>query len=175
MQEEWKAILGYGKYSVSNFGNVRNDYTGRAIKGCNNNGYRTLGLYNGKSQKTFLVHRLVACAFLSPVENMDVVNHIDCNRSNNRVDNLEWLTRGLNNKHTASLGRMSKGILRPQHKLSEEDVVLIKDMICSGLGNKKIGPMFGVSHTAIKHIRTGRNWKHILPTCRQDESLSTLG
>lgn len=100
MNEIWKDITGYcGKYQVSTFGNVRSlnfNRTGR----CKNlkfkvskDGYFCVALYGcGEKQKWFFVHRLVAQEFIPNTNNLPFVNHIDEDKKNNNVENLEWCT-----------------------------------------------------------------------------------
>ena len=90
--EEWKEIPGYeGLYEVSNMGNVRNVRRNtllRLSKDCY--GYTQVSLYKNSIRTGLRVHRLVAQAFLSNPDNLPQVNHKDEDKSNNRVDNLEW-------------------------------------------------------------------------------------
>lgn len=91
--EEWKQIR-HLHYSISNFGNVRNDLTGKQLKPQKNIcGYMVILLYDNGKPLHFQIHRLVLMAF-NPVKNMQnlQVNHIDHNRANNRLQNLEWTT-----------------------------------------------------------------------------------
>ena len=102
MKEEiWKSIEGYPNYEVSNLGNVRslNYHRENKIKFLNpyvSNGYQIVSLCKDGKQKRFLVHRLVAQAFISNPNNHPEVNHKDENKQNNCVDNLEWCTREYN-------------------------------------------------------------------------------
>ena len=109
--EIWKDIKGYeGKYQVSNLGSVKSveriSTTGQRLhekimKTCQDKGgYKFIGLWNDGKKKNFKVHRLVIEAF-NPVEGM---NNLDCNhkdedKTNNRLENLEWLTRKENLNH----------------------------------------------------------------------------
>ena len=102
--EEWRPIKGYeGQYQVSNLGRVKSLgrykrtkgnaifwFDGRILKQyINNAGYLMIGLWDEKI-KRFLVHRLVAEAFIPNPDNLPQVNHRDENKTNNSVDNLEW-------------------------------------------------------------------------------------
>lgn len=112
-KEGWKLIKGYEKYMVSNTGKVKSlDYmhTGREhiLKtSLGNHGYVTVGLYNNGKPKKMLVHRLVAEAFIPNPDNFREVNHKDCNKENNNVDNLEWVTPKQNIKHAVDSGRIN--------------------------------------------------------------------
>ena len=126
MHEEWRDVAGYeGLYQVSNFGEVKS--MPREISYINRYGYKTtvktiekkmtpsnvgrgwmnkcgylsvMLTINGK-QKRVGVHRLVAQAFIPNPDNKPQVNHIDGNKHNNKVDNLEWVTREENMQHAA--------------------------------------------------------------------------
>ena len=111
--EIWKDISNYeGLYQVSNLGNIRslNRYTNgrnskRLIKGKilkvfkDKDGYMNVNLYKNAEIKQFKVSRLVAQAFIPNIDNKPQVNHIDGNRYNNQVSNLEWCTSRENNLH----------------------------------------------------------------------------
>lgn len=109
-QEVWKPVVGFeGVYCVSNFGNikgvVRSGSTGKPLHPqMNHNGYMMVHLYNHPKHKVTTVHRIVATAFIPNPENKRTVNHIDGNKKNNRVDNLEWATHGENHRHAYRIG-----------------------------------------------------------------------
>lgn len=103
MQEKWKKIGGYGNYSISNLGRIRNNNTGSflspTIRSSTCDYYSILlPIGNGKYRHKN-VHRLVAEAFVDGQNDGLVVNHIDGDKHNNRADNLEWTTRSQNDKH----------------------------------------------------------------------------
>lgn len=104
--EEWKDIKGYeDHYQISNFGNVRNKSNNNQLKTRkHSNGYLRFCLSKGGITKDFYAHRLVASAFIDNVLNKMDVNHIDGNKTNNNVINLEWATRSENQKHAFSTG-----------------------------------------------------------------------
>lgn len=101
MQEQWKKILDFPNYSVSNSGFVRNDRTGkiRALS-LDTYGYpQTILTREGGIRKCAKVHRLVATAFIENPYNKPMINHIDGNKQNNSVNNLEWCTNQENQDH----------------------------------------------------------------------------
>ena len=107
MEEVWKDVVGYeGLYQVSNLGRVKSLKRNQLLKPkIAKNGYVQVKLYNG-DKKTRYIHRLVANAFLDNHNGKAEVNHIDSNPSNNRLDNLEWVTHKENMEWSALQGTM---------------------------------------------------------------------
>jgi hypothetical protein len=92
--EIWKKIDGYDHYSVSSFGNVRNDRTGRILKASiNNYGYSNVKFCKDKKRKLYKVHRLVVIAFIENPGNKLCVDLIDNSRLTNHVSNIRWTTK----------------------------------------------------------------------------------
>lgn len=110
MKEIWKDIKGYeGLYRVSNLGRVQNKKTLHILKGSiNSNGYRGVILCKNGKIKGYLVHRLVAIAFIENPENKPCVNHLDCDVINNNSKNLEWCTQKENIDYCIKLNRNYK-------------------------------------------------------------------
>lgn len=114
MKEIWKPVEGYeGLYEISNLGRVKslsrqkqlNKYVKtideRIMKqSLNKRGYMYVRLTKNGVQRAYRVHRLVAAAFVENPDNLPHVNHIDFNRTNNRADNLEWITPKCNSEHS---------------------------------------------------------------------------
>lgn len=102
LKVEWKLIEGFdGIYSVSNYGEVRNNKTGKLMKlRKNEKRYLRTNLTKNGNQKSVRVHRLVAQAFIPNPENKPQVNHIDFNKENNCVNNLEWVTNKENTQYS---------------------------------------------------------------------------
>ena len=96
----WKDINGYeGKYFVSDDGRIRNSLGDELSPYTTKKGYLRIGLYKEGSTKNFLVHRLVAEAYIDNSMNFKEVNHIDLNKKNNHVKNLEWVDGSKNVQH----------------------------------------------------------------------------
>ena len=93
-QEIWKPIKGYEeKYSISNFGRIRNKRTSRITEGrIGNHGYKRVSFRKEGEIKEYLIHRLVAETFIENKQRKRTVNHIDGNKTNNNIENLEWAT-----------------------------------------------------------------------------------
>lgn len=115
MEEIWKDIKGYeGLYQVSNLGRVKSldkiivtiDRKNRCQKEkilklqISKYGYNVITLWNNNISKQFKVHRLVAIAFIPNPNNLPQINHIDEDKLNNKIDNLEWCTALENNHHS---------------------------------------------------------------------------
>ena len=101
----WKPIKGYeGLYEVSDKGQVRNSKGQLKTLKKDKDGYYKVCLSKNSKKRPYFVHRLVAEAFIHNKDNKPVVNHIDGNKTNNRVANLEWVTRSENDKHAFRLG-----------------------------------------------------------------------
>ena len=97
-----KKIAGWEQYSVSSDGRVFSSKFGELremTQTVGTSGYYNVGFCNGKEKKTFQVHRLMASTFLKNTKNLEIVNHLDGNKLNNDISNLEWTTRTGNAKH----------------------------------------------------------------------------
>ncbi|EPT2858255.1 NUMOD4 motif-containing HNH endonuclease [Proteus mirabilis] len=116
-------------YEVSNFGRVRSidreiirnghnmNLTGKVLRQADNgNGYLSVMLSNGKLQRRFLVHRLVANSFLGLESTRPHVNHINGKKNDNRASNLEWCTRQENGNHASITGLVAFGKRNSQYK-----------------------------------------------------------
>lgn len=102
MAEQWKTINeSNGRYQISNAGRVRRIANGRILKPSDNgNGYLYVSIICDGKTKHFYIHRLVAEHFIENESNYKEVNHIDFNKSNNDVSNLEWCNRKENVTHS---------------------------------------------------------------------------
>lgn len=101
LDELWKQIEGYeGLYEISNYGQVRTRKNQILKANIINGGYEQVSLYSSSQKKSCLVHRLVAQAFIPNPKDKPQVNHIDGNKRNNAVTNLEWTSAKENMKHS---------------------------------------------------------------------------
>lgn len=162
--EQWVPIAGMEDYAISSLGNYKRIKPFERIRKSspNSDGYpRAMITINGK-QKHLSIHRLVAKAFIANPENKLEVNHIDFDRTNNDVDNLEWCTRSENIAHTVAHNRQtsSLGVKNPRAILNEVQVINIRHMKGSAK-TTEIAKLYGVSKETIKDIFKRRSWRHI--------------
>lgn len=163
MIEVFKEIKGFERrYEISNLGNIRNYKTKRLLSPRpNKDGYLRIGLRQLKSRKiyTYFIHRLVAFAFL---ENKDPkksqINHIDNNRQNNRIDNLEWCTPSYNTKYSFLHKKSNKGEHNPRAILNKQQVKEIRELLKQNKSCTHISKIYNVSRSTIDAIKRNINW-----------------
>jgi hypothetical protein len=170
--EVWKDIAGYeGTYQVSNMGRVRS--LDRIIKCANRDDMRKKGqiirpyvdrngyllvLLTVQKVKTHLeVHRAVMNAFVGPLPPGHHTHHINDNRTDNRLENMVYLTKSV---HTSVTHRGENARCA---RLKEPQVLEIKKLLAAGVHFLDIAPLFGVHGNTIQDIKHNRTWKHLLP------------
>ena len=163
MIEKWKTIPDYENYKVSNLGIVKNiNYRGtgkeKILKGTSYNNYVYVTLRKNNESKTFLLHRLVAQAFIPNVENKPCINHIDCNRKNNKVNNLEWCTQ---QENIAYMDKKNRRV--GNKKMTEQDVKNIRDKKKKGLFYKNVWQEYKdkISFSGFQKIWYKMDWKKL--------------
>ncbi len=150
------------KYSVSSLGRVRNNSTKRVLKlEISVLGYIIVSVRpNGKNGGAICirVHREVAIAFVPGYSSELQVNHIDADKTNNVISNLEWVTHQQNQIHARKLGLIHtpKGEKSHLSKLTNEQVFEIRN---SEMTNAQLGRKFNVDRSAISKVRSRVNWK----------------
>lgn len=173
MEEEvWREIVSDAgkleiKYEVSNRGRVKSHAYGkeRILKGADVEGYKAvrLRMQNGKVSSKY-VHRLVAAYFLNqPTSEHKLVIHLDYDKTNNKLNNLKWVTQEEQVKHKINGPHHKRGLVT-NSKLSREQVAQIKRLLKEGeLRKSVIARKFLITHTQLNRIEKGANWKDVKP------------
>ncbi|AKY02240.1 HNH endonuclease [Vibrio phage vB_VorS-PVo5] len=165
--ETWKTIQDFPKYEVSTLGNVRNIRTGKLLKHqkVSKREYAGVTLYgdNKYIKKTKMVHLLVAEAFLPPKPSaVHQVNHIDGDKMNPRVGNLEWRTPKGNMEHAYTTGLRDnvhkQGCEHSRSRLTKEQVLYIRN---SNKSLDLLAAELGVHRTTIHRAATKRTYKNV--------------
>lgn len=168
--EQWKYIEGFkNKYQVSNFGRVRNSRNTLMKFQTHRKGYFCVSFCVNSVKRTKKVHRLVAEAFIENPENKEQVNHIDGNKKNNHVDNLEWNTPLENVRHAmdnnlwiAEEHYAGKGEKNGFHKLKDYEVLEIRSKFKPRVYTREmLAKEYNVSKHCIKDVITRRSWNHL--------------
>tara|TARA_R100001198_G_C5243345_1_gene221664 strand:+ start:593 stop:1108 length:516 start_codon:yes stop_codon:yes gene_type:complete len=136
---------------------------GRNLKGSiNSHGYIRAEFRKNGKRVSVAVHRLVALAFIPNPSNKEEINHINGIKTDNRLENLEWVTRSENQLHAfkSGLQKKRKGIVNPSSKLTEEQVLNIRK-VGRSVALKDQALKYGVSARMISYILNRKNWTHI--------------
>ena len=176
-KEFWKPIKGYeGFYEVSDLGRVRS--LPREVKGKGNTTqmrdgfilkhdasgrYPRVTLFKENKRFRESVHRLVAIAYVENPSNKPEVNHINGNSYDNRPENLEWVTSSENQQHAVDTGLQKTlfGEDAPWSKLTNKQVIEIKESEQDSVTRKKLSKKFNVTYSTIYDIQKGRRWSHL--------------
>lgn len=179
-QEIWKDIIGHeGLYQISNLARIKS--LSRIIVNKNgfnkiikerilspvtmNIGYVAISLWRGNKDTKYTLHRLMAIHFIPNSENKKEVNHINGNRGDNNLLNLEWVTPSENMKHAMRTGKcknfFQKGFNHKQSKLSREKVLAIREMRKNGARLKEIGRIFDLTMDHVCRITKKRIYAEI--------------
>ena len=178
MKEIFKDIVGYEDYQVSNKGRViskkREVYFTHSVTKerhtriteekylkiyyNNRTGYKFVQLYKDKKSKNLTIHRLVAITFINNNDNLPCVNHIDGNKHNNIVENLEWCTDEYNHEHATRTGLKPSRERVGSSKLKSECVNSIRILLENGVTQDIISKAFNVSRSNISLIKSKKTW-----------------
>lgn len=167
--QQLRPILNFDKYLIDTNGVIYSRNTGKPRKTfVGNSGYEQVNLLRPETVKgsgkyiTKMVHRLVTQTFLGDAEDL-CVNHKDGNKLNNRLDNLEYVTRSANMRHALDNG-LTKDVGENHHfaKLTEKQVhEICKLIVESELELKDIAKLYNISRQAITNITTKHRWTRV--------------
>lgn len=185
--EIWKPVFGYtDSYEVSNFGRVKSlarkvtviqfrhgkEYNlimnkkekilKPALGGIKEDYYRICFYKNGETERRY-IQRIVAQAFIPNPNNLPQVNHINCNKLDNFVENLEWTDNSGNQLHAFKhgLNKPRRGEDNNKSKLKTEQILKIRELYISGYSQSNLGRMYNVDPTCIALIVKRKTWKHV--------------
>jgi hypothetical protein len=174
-KEIWLPVKGFeGRYEVSNFGSIRsldmyinNPHGSKSFKKGrtlrqtkNGKGYLAVKLCLNGLQKSLVVHRIVAEAFVPNKMNYPQVNHLNGIKSDNRTDNLEWCTNRQNIIHAYNNGliKTNKGEAHHMSKLKQTEVDEIRVFLSNGETMSSLARKYSVTVTSIYHIKIKKTW-----------------
>jgi len=164
----WKTINRFPDYEISDEGDVKRTTGGRgAVKGKilkwhthTSTGYPDVRFNVDGKQTAISVHRLVAKAFLGDRQDGMQIRHLDGNKLNNRVDNLCYGTAQENAQDRVRHGTSCKGIKNPKNKLTEQQVMSIRNLHGT-VKAKHAASIFGLSNSTIYRIWNKKYWSHL--------------
>lgn len=158
-----KQIKEQPNYSISDKGELFNKDGKKLFLRLNRCGYVVGYYWKNNKQKVFSIHREVAKAFIPNPENKPQVNHIDGNKQNNDVNNLEWVTNQENQLHAYKLGlnKPRNGASNNNAVITEEQAKEICRMFEEGYRNCDVSRITGVVINIVKLIKARRSWVHI--------------
>ena len=164
-EEQWRVILQWPNYAVSDHGRIKrltnrnSGIAGRVLATFLVCGYPSVNLSRPGKRQSVRIHRIVAEAFLERPAGASEVNHIDADRANDHISNLEWVTASGNRLHAYRAGGLSAvGEQNGYSKLTECAVREIRQLDRSEIG---LAQKFDVSIRTIRDVRARRTWTHI--------------
>lgn len=165
MKEFWKDVPGHDDlYEASNTGRIKRKKTGRILsQRLEPMGYLRVKMFNKNNVPSdYRVHRIIALTFITKNQKKNNVNHIDGNKINNNVSNLEWVTRSENTKHAYRTGLANKqGENHHNAILSEKDVLNIRRLYGNGVSQADLHRKYSLNRTTISDIVRHLAWQHI--------------
>lgn len=162
LKEEWVKIKDYEDYLISNLGNVKSikNNSERLLKqGLGSSGYYNVALCKDGKPKTFRIHQLVASHFIEEANNK-IVNHIDGNKLNNCVTNLEYVSYSENIQHAYNTNLRKTGENVYCAKLTDKEVLDIRKLLGYNYTRKQLSDMYKVSETTIFRIDTNVDYRN---------------
>ncbi len=123
-------------------------------------GYMAVQTKTGGGRATLYIHRLVAQAFKPKPPHCNEINHLDGNKKNNSLSNLEWTTHSENLKHAYASGLCKKS-------MSANEVLTLKELLADGMSISEAARRFGLAKSTISGIRNGHSWAWLQPNSNQ--------
>ncbi|EPT8324471.1 HNH endonuclease [Providencia rettgeri] len=187
LRNDWRKVVGLsGAYEVNSQGKVRSlpkkvvrsNGTIQRFKGTvlsifnNSSGYPCVRISDSETGKRFILrcHRAVAEAFIPNPDNKPEVNHIDGDKSNSDLSNLEWVTPKENRKHAWDIGLRNTSHLpnkigeeKINAKLTDEKVIEMRKLRLSGMTFGSIASIYNVSKNTCINAIKGKTWAHVKP------------
>lgn len=162
-----KLLKEFQGYAVSDLGQVytkRSGYWRKYKSSLNAAGYGRLALRRDGHYFHIYTHRLVAQYFLLDWDETKQVNHLDGDKMNNAVSNLEMVTPTENVRHALRMGLGISGERSVHAKLTYTDVLEIRRLLAEGFTGVSLSKSFKVSTAMISRIKTGKNWAYEMNT-----------
>lgn len=179
-KEIWKSIPEYSFYEASTLGRIRsidrivhfNKMNKTCVRfyrekilspGKSTCGYLQVGIYKNTAKKylTPPIHRLIALTFLGPKPKGLQVAHLNGIKTDNRLENLKWVTAKENQSHKRLHGTHVMGEENPHSKLKTKDVLEIRKLRKKGVSRIEIAKKYGICSWQIWHITSKRSWAHV--------------
>lgn len=154
----WEMLMTAEDLLVTESGEVQNKITGNWLKGdVNNSGYRRVTAF----KKRWFVHRLVAEKFIPNPDGKRCVNHKNGDKTDNRVENLEWVTDSENQLHKCFVLNKTVGSKNSNSVLTEKQVIALRNRHANGESGRSLARAYNISQTMVRNILSRKAWKHI--------------
>lgn len=158
-EEAWKAVPGSKGYSVSTHGRIRHDASGKLLNPTVNNiGYMYVGGHAAGTKNSVGVHRVVAMAFVPNPEGKPDVNHKNSIKTDNRAENLEWLTHKENIMHAVKAGRWRGG--SKKHLTTDQVKTIREEWKAGGATLTGLGRKYGLTPSSVRSIVHRLSWRN---------------
>lgn len=166
--ELWKTVENTNNaYEISSYGKLKrikpeaNTFNGRILKPGLMRGYLNAVFYNKGERVQKKIHTLVLHHFCRPKNKGECANHKNGIKTDNRIENLEWVTFKQNSLHSTKVLKKNIGQDNKRSKLKETDIHKIRALFKHGISNYRIAKIYNVSITLIRYIKIKRIWTHI--------------
>jgi hypothetical protein len=167
--EIWKKVIGFDGYFASSLGRIKREERIVSVQ-TQKKGYCCVNMTNNAGiRRSHLLHRVVANTFLPNPDKLPQVNHIDGNKKNNNIENLEHCNNAYNYQHAKENGLLpirKKGEQNPKAQLTNKEALEIRNTKISlngrgGVSRMDLARRYGVTIHVIKDIRNGKSYSHI--------------